>query len=347
MKTKLLMAGLLVATTALLPAATNDLSTALQKGLFEEEANHNLSAAIQAYQSVVNQLDEARNLAATAVFRLGECYRKLGKTNEAVTQYERILRDFSDQPTVVAPSREKLAGLKIPETFSERLAVTLHPVPAPGTDSAETDTIRHIQELIKNSPDLINAKDDNASTALHTAAQKGQIEVARFLLANGADIEAKTRNQGWTPLHWSVFEGHKAMVDFLLSQKADVQATDNNGATPLHLAARKGFKSVMELLLDHHAEVDARDNSGETPLHYAAASGNTAIIELLIGQHADVNARKQGGATPLIKAIMEKQLAAARVLVANKAELNFSCSATTPAGFRWILSCAFRDRIEE
>src|SRR5438477_8366812 len=92
-------------------AATNDLSAILQKGLFEEEANHNLPAAIQAYQAVVNQLDDARKLAATAVFRLGECYRKQGKTNEALAQYERIARDFSDQATLVTLSRQSLVGL--------------------------------------------------------------------------------------------------------------------------------------------------------------------------------------------------------------------------------------------
>ena len=42
-------------------AATNDLASALQKGLFEEEANHNLDA----------QFDKDRKLAATAIFRLG------------------------------------------------------------------------------------------------------------------------------------------------------------------------------------------------------------------------------------------------------------------------------------
>ena len=57
-------------------AATNDLSTMLQKGLFEEEANHNLSAAIQAYQSVVSQLDEDRKLAATAVL-LGSMFVRM------------------------------------------------------------------------------------------------------------------------------------------------------------------------------------------------------------------------------------------------------------------------------
>ena len=53
----------------------DNLSESLQKGLLDEEANHNLDAAIQAYQSVINQYDDQRKIAATAVFRLGECYQ--------------------------------------------------------------------------------------------------------------------------------------------------------------------------------------------------------------------------------------------------------------------------------
>src|SRR5437870_10267553 len=92
-------------------AATNDLSASLQRGLFEEEANHNFDAAIQAYQAVVNQYDKDRKLAATAVFRLGESYRKQGKTNEAGAQYERVLREFPDQPDLLTPSRDNLTVL--------------------------------------------------------------------------------------------------------------------------------------------------------------------------------------------------------------------------------------------
>ena len=85
--------------------AADPLTEKLQRGLFEEEANHNLDAAIKEYQSVVALSDEQRKVMATALFRLGECYRKLGRTNEANAQYQRILRDFSEQAPLV-----KLAG---------------------------------------------------------------------------------------------------------------------------------------------------------------------------------------------------------------------------------------------
>src|SRR5947209_4311186 len=53
--------------------ANTNLSAALQQALFEEEANHNLNGAIQSYQSLITQFEQDRKLAATAIFRLGEC----------------------------------------------------------------------------------------------------------------------------------------------------------------------------------------------------------------------------------------------------------------------------------
>src|SRR5262245_32350310 len=113
MKRGLVYAVWLVAIIA--RAAGDDIAGALQKGLFEEEANHNLAEAIQAYQSVVAQIDKDRKLAATAIFRLGECYRKQGKTNEASAYYERILRDFTDQSNLTALSRQSLAAMGEPQ----------------------------------------------------------------------------------------------------------------------------------------------------------------------------------------------------------------------------------------
>src|SRR4051812_46255486 len=92
--------------------ATNELTAVLQKGLFEEEANRNLEAAIASYQSVVTEFDRDRSLAATAVFLLGECYRKLGRTNDAIVQYDRIVREFADQATLATLSRQNLSTLQ-------------------------------------------------------------------------------------------------------------------------------------------------------------------------------------------------------------------------------------------
>ena len=110
MRNFLLLAALLTA-LALPTKAADALSETLQKALLEEEANHNLDAAIKAYQSVLQQTDDQRKLAATAIFRLVECYLKLGRTNDATGQYQRILQEFSDQTTLADLSRQNLVGM--------------------------------------------------------------------------------------------------------------------------------------------------------------------------------------------------------------------------------------------
>ena len=111
MKSKLLLAATLFVTPLAAPAATNDLTALLQQGLFDEEATRDLTAAIADYQSLARQYDKDRQVAATAIYRLGECYRKLGQTNEAATQYRRLVHDFPEQTDLAQLSRQNLAGL--------------------------------------------------------------------------------------------------------------------------------------------------------------------------------------------------------------------------------------------
>src|SRR5437867_2713463 len=147
-------------------AASNDLSAALQKGLFEEEANHNFAEAIQAYQSVISRFDEDRKLAGTAVFRLGEIYRKQGKTNEAYAQYERVLREFSDQSALVTLSQSYLAVQ--PPAANQGGSTNRQPAVLLPTEAEE---VKRMQAMIRDSPDLINARDANGKTPLHKAAE--------------------------------------------------------------------------------------------------------------------------------------------------------------------------------
>ena len=139
MKSIIFIALALVSSSPFARAVTNDLATALQRGLFEEEANHNLDAAIQAYQSVVNQYDKYRKQAATAIFRLGESYRKQGKTNEAGARYERVVREFGDQPELLTLSRQNLSALgnRYPRT------------PASSSEVARREQKRLYEEEIK------------------------------------------------------------------------------------------------------------------------------------------------------------------------------------------------------
>lgn len=107
MKTALTVAMLVCSTT--LAWAQERLADQLRKGIVQEEANQNLEKAIAAYHAIVAQYDQDRQAAATALFRLAECYRKTGKREQAVAAYQRVVREFADQAALVEPSRQQLA----------------------------------------------------------------------------------------------------------------------------------------------------------------------------------------------------------------------------------------------
>jgi len=96
-------------------AAQDRLAETLRKGVVEEEKNQNLNAAIQAYQSILSQFDQDRPTVATALFRLAECYRKQGKSDQAIAAYKRVASEFQDQTKLAEQSRMVLAQtLKAP-----------------------------------------------------------------------------------------------------------------------------------------------------------------------------------------------------------------------------------------
>ena len=290
MKTKLCL-GILLVAAAILHAQTNSLTALLQQGLFEEQANRNLDAAIADYQTLATQFDKDRQLAATAVFRLGECYRAQGKTNEAAVQYQRVLRDFSDQQTLATLSRQDLTGMG----FESSPAASAGFAQSRTASLEEQAEIQRIQTMIQNSPDLINAPDGDGHTPLEKAAIHGWLKVAAFLLDHGAEVNAR----GGAAVFDATDAGNRAMVEFLLSRGANVNAKGNGGFTALQQAARHGFQAVAEVLLANHADVNVQDSGGATALCSAASSGQLKIVQMLLAAGANPNLKDGNGRTVL------------------------------------------------
>lgn len=98
---------------------------------------------------------------------------------------------------------------------------------------------------------LASGADPNAQdkadqlTALHWAAGRGRLEVARFLLAKGAAINFRG-GSGGTPLQEAVWRRRMEMIGFLVANGADVHAANRAGDTPMDLA--RGNAEVLKLL---------------------------------------------------------------------------------------------------
>lgn len=138
------------------------------------------------------------------------------------------------------------------------------------TQAAAMVDVETVQHLLEQTPDLIHTFSSDGWTYLHRAAQCGRADVAALLLRHGADVNARAHNDlANTPLLCAVIGQHLDLVRFLIAQGADVNMPNNAGATPLHKAAIGGDCRIVRLLLANAAQVDARNSGGQTPVVHA------------------------------------------------------------------------------
>jgi Tol biopolymer transport system component len=81
-----------------------------QSGLYKEEIEGKLDAAIKIYETIINQYPGNRSVAAKTQLHIGLCYEKLGNA-EARKAFESVVRDYADQADVAAEARTRLAAL--------------------------------------------------------------------------------------------------------------------------------------------------------------------------------------------------------------------------------------------
>ena len=367
MKIKLCLLVCILAAT-LARAQTNDLTSLLQQGLMEEQANRNLDAAITDYQALAMQFDRNRQIAATAIFRLGECYRMQGRTNEAAAQYQRILNDFSDQQTLATMSREDLTGMGMAANgagavgLTERLPNTqentdvalwnkLKDLPKPEAEKIllvldpDPNLVTLIQRRNETEARLAVVEVDYSSTNVVVLRVKSELDVLDRQIDDRTEallVALKIRAQvagadmvtGMPGSNDSTDPENQEIqrIQTMIQNSPDLinAAAPGEGGTPLTKAARNGWAKVANYLLAHGADVNANNSEA---LFSATQAGNRTMVELLLNHGADINASdlKYWGETSLYIAAENNFPAVVEVLLANKADVNAkSSSSKTP-----------------
>jgi ankyrin repeat protein len=129
--------------------------------------------------------------------------------------------------------------------------------------------------------DACHAQCYAGDTALHAAAAAYEVELARALVAAGADVRARNR-RGAEPLHAAVIgmpgtrhwnpARQVAVIAALVEMGADPEAAAAGGVTPLHRAVRNRCAAAVEALLATGADPQRPNDHGSTPLMLAGLS---------------------------------------------------------------------------
>jgi len=228
-------------------------------------------------------------------------------------------------------------------------------------DAVKEGDLRRVKELLKMGADP-NARSERGvaaeierlkeCTPLHVAAYFGRARIAKLLIEQGADVNAKDFS-GRTPLHLAALRHNARITQLLLNSGADPLALDAYCRTPLDFmgvgrspkrlgsllkaALASTFRGKPEReLFEAVAEGDSRKarealarganpnvwtGTGATPLHYAAFLGYAEVVRALLEGGAHVDARDRDGRTPLHYAVAGMQAEVIELLLARGANL--------------------------
>ncbi|KAF6232153.1 hypothetical protein HO173_009536 [Letharia columbiana] len=167
------------------------------------------------------------------------------------------------------------------------------------------------------------------ATPLMMAASKGRTDVVRFLLDQGADIDAASTNRdfGSTAVAQALYGDHTATAKALLERGADANARYNrySEGTLLHAVARNSnWQSQipnMDLLLENGADLEAKDSNGQTLLAVRVQYENLETVQYLLERGADLEAKDRRGQTPLSVAVQKGTRETVNLLLEEGADL--------------------------
>ncbi|KAI1921726.1 hypothetical protein LOZ58_004207 [Ophidiomyces ophidiicola] len=179
-----------------------------------------------------------------------------------------------------------------------------------------------VQLLIDRGMDVEATSNYGGQTALHIAANRGDDEVVRLLIENGANIDAvcSIRN---TVLHYAAMSCNVDTINLLINLGLTVNSNRETAFTPLHAAASALNEPAIRVLIDRGAKVQCISSDLNSPLLLAASHEDSgAALELLIKNGADIDYVGPFESTALHKAAALKNVTGMRLLIRYGAKTN-------------------------
>jgi uncharacterized protein len=149
-------------------------------------------------------------------------------------------------------------------------------------DAAAAGNLSRAKELVTQNPSQAKAYSPDGFPVIALAAVFGHLEIAKFLLAHGADINATATNPtGYNALTGAVASGHTGVVQWLLENGANANYRYGPGYSPLLTAAANGHLKIIELLITHCADPAATTDDGKSAIALATERNHLEVTSYL------------------------------------------------------------------
>ena len=231
-------------------------------------------------------------------------------------------------------------------------------------DAIEENNIEMVKYLISIGQDVnaqIFADGFWINSPMKVAAQNGNIEIAKLLIDEGANLNSSDDYIG-PAIDYGNYDIAKLLIDndvfnlntnttreqaIELAKKQKyyeieklLSSEDSNniaGYDELMNAVSKGYMKALEKLIKDDTDLNKQyDNI--TPINLAAARNDKEMVKFLAEKGADINLEDGYGYTPLIIAIKYRNIGLAKNIIDLKPDLNAICSATGDTPLTYLVN---------
>lgn len=227
--------------------------------------------------------------------------------------------------TQTDPLMDHACSYGFTEVVDQLLKAGVKPTPHHVIQAAQKGQTEVLKQLMATGLD-INQPDENGSYPFLYPVSLGHLDTVKFFVEHGADLtleEVTPEGKYIGPaLILAALNGDLPMTKYLLEQKADINIQNSYGETPLMLAVAKGYTDLALFLIEQGANVNIQKKVGTTALKFAAGKGNVTLINALVKAWAIIDLGDKDNDTPLIEACFMGQKDAAEALLKAGAKTN-------------------------
>ncbi|WP_457324684.1 ankyrin repeat domain-containing protein [Roseateles sp. P5_E11] len=139
------------------------------------------------------------------------------------------------------------------------------------------ESLRALDSLLASPQTQVDEANAQGETPLMVAAIRGSLPAVQALVKRGAAVN----RAGWTPLHYACSGPDNGVAAFLIAHGAELNARSENGTTPLMMAARYGNSDLVPLLIKAGAEPRAANEQELTAADFAQRGGRDVMAKEL------------------------------------------------------------------